>query len=137
VLVMGFVAGSASRCSRRGAGPISSLIVTNQDYGAERAHPTWACPRGGRGKRCRPTGAMPNGRCTRGWAAGGQARVHRLRRIVDAILYVDQTGCAWRSLPGEYSQCRTVYGYHDPLMARALRPTAGAMTIYQTLTNNI
>ena len=33
------------------------------------------------------------------------------RRIVEAILYVDRTGCAWRYLPTEYPPWRTVYGY--------------------------
>jgi transposase len=31
--------------------------------------------------------------------------------IVEAILYVTRTGCAWRYLPSEYPPWRTVYGY--------------------------
>ena len=44
------------------------------------------------------------------WRSGPPA-VHPRRRIVEAILYVDRTGCAWRYLPTEYPPWRTVYGY--------------------------
>jgi putative transposase len=34
-----------------------------------------------------------------------------LRRIVEAILYLDRTGCAWRYLPADFPPWKTVYGY--------------------------
>lgn len=37
--------------------------------------------------------------------------VHPRRRIAEAILYVDRTGCAWRYLPADFPPWRTVYGY--------------------------
>jgi transposase len=45
--------------------------------------------------------------------AGGRGRpaVWPRRVIVEAVLYVVRTGCAWRYLPGEYPPWRTVYGY--------------------------
>ena len=59
------------------------------------------------------------------------------RRIVEAILYLDRTGCAWRYLPADFPPWRTVYGYfaawrddgtvarlHDTLRAQA-RAAAG------------
>lgn len=65
-------------------------------------------------------------------AGPGRPAVHPKRAIVEAILYVVRTGCAWRYLPGEYPPWRTVYGYfaawqasgvldqvHDALRARA------------------
>jgi putative transposase len=65
-------------------------------------------------------------------AGRGRPPVHPKRAIVEAILYVVRTGCAWRYLPGEYPPWRTVYGYftawqasgvldqiHDALRARA------------------
>jgi transposase len=70
---------------------------------------------------------------------GGRGRpvVHSRRVIVEAILYVTRTGCAWRYLPHEYPPWRTVYGYfaawradgtldaiHDALRAR-VRVAAG------------
>jgi transposase len=70
-------------------------------------------------------------------AGPGRPRVHPRRAIVEAILYVDRTGCAWRYLPADFPPWRTVYGYfarwrddgtlrrvHDQLRARA-RKAAG------------
>jgi putative transposase len=67
----------------------------------------------------------------------GRPRIWPLRRIVEAILYVDRAGCAWRYLPADYPPWRTVYGYfaawrddgtlarlHDGLRAR-VRAAAG------------
>jgi transposase len=36
---------------------------------------------------------------------------HSYRDIVDAILYVVRTGCAWRHLPGDFPPWQTVFGY--------------------------
>jgi transposase len=41
----------------------------------------------------------------------GRPRIWPLRRIVEAILYVDRTGCAWRYLPAGFPPWQTVYGY--------------------------
>ncbi|HEX3193748.1 MAG TPA: IS5 family transposase [Streptosporangiaceae bacterium] len=41
----------------------------------------------------------------------GRPRVWPLRRITEAILYVDRAGCAWRYLPADFPPWRTVYGY--------------------------
>jgi putative transposase len=67
----------------------------------------------------------------------GRPRVWPVRRIVEAILYVDRAGCAWRYLPADFPPWRTVYGYfaawrddgtlarlHDVLRAR-VRAAAG------------
>ena len=67
----------------------------------------------------------------------GRPRIWPLRRIVEAILYVDRAGCAWRYLPADFPPWRTVYGYfagwrddgtlprlHDALRAR-VRAAAG------------
>jgi transposase len=37
--------------------------------------------------------------------------VHELREIVNAILYVNRTGCAWEYLPHDFPPFKTVYGY--------------------------
>ena len=37
--------------------------------------------------------------------------VHSRRRIVDAILYVNRTGCAWRQLPHDFPPWATVFWY--------------------------
>jgi len=67
----------------------------------------------------------------------GRPRVWPLRRIVEAILYLDRAGCAWRYLPADFPPWQTVYGYfaawrdngtlarlHDTLRTR-VRTAAG------------
>jgi transposase len=41
----------------------------------------------------------------------GRPRIWPLRRITEAIMYVDRAGCAWRYLPADFPPWRTVYGY--------------------------
>ena len=81
--------------------------------------------------------ALPNGR----------PRKISLRRLLNAILYLVRSGCAWRLLPHEFPVWQTVYGYyrrwtkkgiwqriHDTLRAKVRQkagrhkhPTAGAI----------
>jgi putative transposase len=62
----------------------------------------------------------------------GRPRIWPFRRIIEAILYLDRTGCAWRYLPCDFPPWQTVYGYfaawrddgtltrlHDALCAQA------------------
>ena len=42
---------------------------------------------------------------------GGRPLKYSRRRIVDAILYVDRTGCSWRQLPHDFPPWETVYYY--------------------------
>lgn len=43
--------------------------------------------------------------------SGGRPAVHARRRIVDAILYINRTGCAWRQLPHDFPPWATVFWY--------------------------
>jgi putative transposase len=43
--------------------------------------------------------------------ANGRPRLHGPREILDAILYVLRSGCAWRLLPHDFPPWRTVYHY--------------------------
>src|SRR5260370_387837 len=67
----------------------------------------------------------------------GRPRIWPLRRITEAILYLDRAGCAWRYLPSDFPPWPTVYGYfaawrddgtlarlHDALRAQ-VRAAAG------------
>ena len=38
-------------------------------------------------------------------------RKHHLRDIVNAILYINKTGCQWRMLPSHFAPWQTVYYY--------------------------
>ena len=42
---------------------------------------------------------------------GGRPEKHPRREIVDAILYVVRSGCAWRQLPADFPPWETVYWY--------------------------
>jgi len=43
--------------------------------------------------------------------ARGRARTTDLREVLNAILYVTRTGCAWRMLPHDLPPWNTVYAY--------------------------
>jgi len=42
---------------------------------------------------------------------GGRPAKHPRRRIVEAILYVNRTGCSWRQVPHDFPPWDTVYWY--------------------------
>ncbi len=42
---------------------------------------------------------------------GGRPAEHARRDIVNAILYVERTGCQWRALPHDLPPWKTVYTY--------------------------
>jgi len=42
---------------------------------------------------------------------GGRPRTINLRQVLNAILYVRRSGCAWRLLPLDFPPWETVYGY--------------------------
>lgn len=44
---------------------------------------------------------------------GGRPAKHPRRRIVEAILYVNRTGCSWRQLPHDFPPWDTVYWYFN------------------------
>jgi putative transposase len=43
--------------------------------------------------------------------AGGRPRSKNLREVLNAIWYVTTTGCSWRSLPHDFPNYNTVFGY--------------------------
>src|SRR5712672_1172225 len=43
----------------------------------------------------------------------GRPREHRLRTIVNAILYILATGCQWRALPKDFPPRSIVFEYLD------------------------
>lgn len=42
---------------------------------------------------------------------GGRPRTTDMRSVVNAVFYLNQSGCAWRYLPKEYPPWKTVYDY--------------------------
>lgn len=43
----------------------------------------------------------------------GRPRTINFREIINAILYVVQTGCTWRALPHDFPHWKSVYGYYN------------------------
>lgn len=42
---------------------------------------------------------------------GGHPRTTDIRRVLDAIFYLDKNGCTWRDLPHDFPNHNTVYAY--------------------------
>src|SRR5271157_2332181 len=42
---------------------------------------------------------------------GGRPRTTDMRQIINAIIYLLRTGCAWRMLPRDFPSWQTVYEY--------------------------
>lgn len=88
--------------------------------------------------------AYPSDLTDAGWAmmqplvpavkAGGRPAIHDRRDIVDAIFYVNRSGCSWRPLPVDFPPWETVYSYFQEWKRRgvyaqinaALRPRVRA-----------
>lgn len=45
--------------------------------------------------------------------SGGRPAKYSRREIVNAILYVERSGCAWRLLPHDFPPWESVYGYFN------------------------
>lgn len=59
---------------------------------------------------------------------GTAARVHDLREIVNAILYVNRTGIPWEYLPHDFPPCKTVYDYYAKREADGTTRQSGSPT---------
>jgi putative transposase len=44
---------------------------------------------------------------------GGRGRALDMRQVVDAILYLQHSGCGWRRLPGHFPKPSSVRTYYD------------------------
>ena len=45
-------------------------------------------------------------------AKGGRPRKHSLREIVNALFYIEKTGCQWRMLPKDFPHWGLVWQYY-------------------------
>jgi transposase len=43
--------------------------------------------------------------------SGGRPAIYQRREIVNALLYIDRTGCQWRALPHDLPPWKAVYWY--------------------------
>lgn len=63
---------------------------------------------------------------------GGRPRKYDMREIVNAILYLLRTGCAWRHLPHDFPKWETVYHYY-----RKWREDGTAQRIHDALRKRV
>lgn len=47
---------------------------------------------------------------------GRRRSMQQQRELVNAMLYVNHTGCQWRELPHDFPAWETVYGYYESLI---------------------
>ena len=47
---------------------------------------------------------------------GRRRSSHEQRELINAMLYVNHTGCQWRELPHDFPAWQTVYGYFEDLV---------------------
>jgi len=52
--------------------------------------------------------------------SGGRKRTTDVRAVVNAIFYVNRSGCAWRYLPSEFPPWKTVYDYFNTWRAQGV-----------------
>lgn len=53
---------------------------------------------------------------------GGRPRKTNLRQVLDAIFYLNRSGCQWRMIPREFPPWRTVYNYYRDWIRLAVWP---------------
>lgn len=63
---------------------------------------------------------------------GGRPRKYDMREMVNAILYLLRTGCAWRHLPHDFPPWQTVYYYFSKW-----RDDGTAQRIHDALRNQV
>jgi putative transposase len=51
---------------------------------------------------------------------GKHLQLHRKRRLVNAALYLNKTGCQWRQMPHDYPKWQTVYSFYQRAAASGL-----------------
>lgn len=45
---------------------------------------------------------------------------HQQRELINAMFYVNHTGCQWRELPHDFPAWQTVYGYYEDLVTAGI-----------------
>ena len=95
----------------RGAGP--TILMCDDQENEARACPQYAPGPSWPAVSLRPIRSRvgPHRPVAARSAPARPAAIHARRVIVNAILYVNRTGCAWRYLPKDFPPWRTVYGY--------------------------
>ena len=51
---------------------------------------------------------------------GKHLRVHPKRNLVNAVLYINKTGCQWRQLPHNFPKFKTVFSFYKRAIENGL-----------------
>ena len=60
---------------------------------------------------------------------GRHFQVHSKRKLLNAVLYVEKTGCQWRQLPHEFPKWQTVYSFFERASAKGTWEKLRAMLV--------
>jgi transposase len=60
---------------------------------------------------------------------GKHLQLHRKRKLVNAVLYINKTGCQWRQLPHNFPNWKTVYSFYKRAIASGLWDKICAMLV--------
>ena len=60
---------------------------------------------------------------------GKHLQEHPKRRLVNAVLYLNKTGCQWRQLPHDFPNWKTVYSFYQRAMANGLWDKVRALLV--------
>lgn len=47
---------------------------------------------------------------------GKHLQVHKKRKLINAVLYINKTGCQWRQLPHDFPNYKTVFSFYKRAM---------------------
>ena len=60
---------------------------------------------------------------------GKHFRTQSKRKLVNAVLYINKTGCQWRQLPNDFPNWKTVYSFFERANANGLWDKIRAMLV--------
>lgn len=60
---------------------------------------------------------------------GRHLRTQSKRKLVNAVLYINKTGCQWRQMPNDFPNWKTVYSFFERANASGLWDKVRAMLV--------
>ena len=63
---------------------------------------------------------------------GKHLQVHTKREFINAVLYINKTGCQWRQLPHDFPNWKTVYSFYERAIWSGLWDKIRALLVKNT-----
>jgi transposase len=60
---------------------------------------------------------------------GRHFRTHTKRKLINAVFYINKTGCQWRQLPNDFPKWQTVYSFYERATASGIWDKIRAMLV--------